>query len=1649
MVDQNEVQGRELIRLGKCSQEVIHIAYQAVKPYPHLDICEYLVTQGQISLTDAQFVRRSVSSISPSPNPPFRASPATVADEPSSASRISRLPSSSFGVGASRSIGLNEIRRLGDYEILEEIAQGGMGAVYLVQSVSLKTKFALKTLLAGQLAGSEALERFMLEAETTARLNHPNIVRIHHIGEDQGFHYLVMDYIEGPTLKDMVVDGDALTEKDCAALIAKLAKALSYAHSHAILHRDVKPANVLVRQSDGEPLLTDFGLAKDISDGREGLTISGQAIGTPEFMSPEQADGDLELVDRRSDVYSLGATLYQLLTKKPPFQGSTVTNTLKAVMLNEPETPKKSRPDLSTDLETICLKCLEKDPAQRYSTALGLAEDLQRFLADEAILARPPSLSERFRRWRKRHSTKIQIAITVLLTSCLLLGLLGFRQYREAQKATRIQSRLDKALEQSFAALREAPRALFETWDERLSVLDADIQTQQGKSILGSYESELAELAKELKEVSLKAQAVEVFETEWKEATQGYEKERGDVPNLKNSDIQSFMLSPLWAEIEAHRQCTLAHIFEKRGEKKKAEFARTRAYQVSPQSAYGNEALLDAAELILEEERFVIADELFARIVKQPSIYLKGRAYYGRARIALWRQQTSKTLSYVKEIERLRKVDKRLSLEMSDEKLLWLKQIASRFGRVQGSTRASGMTLIANLPGQAPLFREETGPSRLQFYFGHWRNHKLELKPGPVFDLPGVFVRQAQWQQGSRSIWGIQYSDSRGNRIAFWEWDGKTAKRLNWPVVLLRPLYRLRRMGDFDGTGELDLIVDCPFGAKSKDRTFVRVRLNVHTPQRRELLLKEVVGSVLYCIDLADLDGDGVQEIVLGLGEWNHFCVLVFKLANNAAGYSPPFRRTLGIVVSADVRRSELLNRDEVILSVYRRREFDIKRIFQENLSPEKPNGVWRLRYKDEVGDYELELVASTPFEQRDKTRLSAAMFLGSFAPKFPGSHVFLELGEEKDATFHFVPGPDFQNLPTLLAKAPRGANVHYRFSIHDVDGDGDGELFFGTYKHKHNIYGLKDEELKDTEEAILSQENVNKVKIEEDVIEVVLNLLDLRKPAAARLVIERYRRSNELTVMQWVNTQKYLAMSWAQEENFELAKQHCLKAWSVAPRQSFDLVMEAVEYACRLDDYSEALRIIENIPNFIQMNTEQDSRFRKTKQRVAAVAGMTKVIRIDKARLESGELPFSIRKPWFFKWTKDGFSIRVQKRAGPLLTLPINNRGGPIRFRSLMRVPFLQFGERINFGLEVKNSVNSLLHVRIDKRGGGDLYTLQRTIRFFSQLGDSPYGTRGRLKAFSGDQDILFDGLYNSEDRSLICRLDLGGEVSRIEKATKWRFNSGIGRFFIGYNGDKKTTVGARPGHSLIEIRSLNVEANAKLFTVLPRDPQDVLGQAGYLFFLGRYKKTDALLRKKIDLGGWQRGSEQWVEAHFLLGLTQSRLNQSDKARKTFRAVENVSSRTFRTFWESALCVLSNEEIGNLARAVFKEKSPVAIDHLLQSGALGKDQALSLLAATQSPEMETLRMAERFLNVGAYKRSIEQAEKFLAKSRGSAHFIAGISAYKSGRYRECLEFWEPLRKNQAFLNSRTPGGPSVKNAIKHAEFVLKHVETSKRLKAN
>jgi serine/threonine protein kinase/Tfp pilus assembly protein PilF len=300
---------------------------------------------------------------------------------------------------------------LGDYELLEEVGRGGQGVVFRARQKSLNRTVALKVISLGQWASKAHLKRFRLEAEAAAHLEHPGIVPIHEVGERDGSCYFSMKFIEGGQL-DEVARREPMPIRHTVELIAKVARTVHYAHDHGILHRDIKPGNILL-DAKGEPHLTDFGLAR-LVESESTVTHTLEVLGTPSYMAPEQAVGNNAAIRSVTDVYGLGAVLYQLLTGQPPFAGGTTYETIKLLLDTEPRQPRLLNPKIDRDLSTICLKCLEKDPKRRYSSALALAEDLEHWLKHEPILARHTGIFTRARKWVRRNPTSALLAASLV-----------------------------------------------------------------------------------------------------------------------------------------------------------------------------------------------------------------------------------------------------------------------------------------------------------------------------------------------------------------------------------------------------------------------------------------------------------------------------------------------------------------------------------------------------------------------------------------------------------------------------------------------------------------------------------------------------------------------------------------------------------------------------------------------------------------------------------------------------------------------------------------------------------------------------------------------------------------------------------------------------------------------------------------------------------------------------------------------------------------------------------------------------------------------------------------------------------------------------------------------------------------------------------
>ena len=339
------------------------------------------------------------------------------------------------------------------YEVKTVLGRGGVGVVYKALHLRLNRPVAVKMLLSGQHASPDELKRFLREAEAVARLHHPNIVNLYDVGEVDGKPYFTMEFIEGGSLARKLVEGP-IPACEAAALVAQVTEAIETAHQNGIIHRDLKPGNVLLT-ADGTPKVTDFGLARLQSDA--GLTLSGVPVGTPSYMAPCQARGEKSAIGPATDVYALGAILYECLTGRPPFRAETSTATLQKLLAEEPVPPAQLNPRVPRDAETICLKCLEKDPRRRYVSAAALADDLHRFERGDSITARPLGRLERTVRWTRRHPGQALVLAATAAVALAAAGVGGWLIGQRNRLVHEVETDLVRVLQlQQQSALPEA-----------------------------------------------------------------------------------------------------------------------------------------------------------------------------------------------------------------------------------------------------------------------------------------------------------------------------------------------------------------------------------------------------------------------------------------------------------------------------------------------------------------------------------------------------------------------------------------------------------------------------------------------------------------------------------------------------------------------------------------------------------------------------------------------------------------------------------------------------------------------------------------------------------------------------------------------------------------------------------------------------------------------------------------------------------------------------------------------------------------------------------------------------------------------------------------------------------------------------------------
>lgn len=1694
MADRNLLQGQHLLNEGLSTRDYLSQAYRSLPQHPGKDLCAILVLNGWIDPLQAERARQHVDflmlsgsgivpvvdedlsqtlSVNQGYRPPLGASSdllPTVNDTlPSDfqptvsgvlpgvseirsaivgqealdktvlSGEIKPIEASSYDSSAdsaSAVLSPKGLRRIGDYEILSELSQGGMGAVYIAQNLKLGNKVALKTLLAGKLASAEAISRFKLEAETAARLSHPNIVKVLDVGEHEGHHYLVMELIEGRTLKDSLSDGP-LDPKEAAMVIESIARALAYAHRRAVLHRDIKPANILIRDSDGCPLITDFGLAKDFSSEAEknGLTVTGQFIGTPEYMSPEQANGELQLIDRRADIYSLGASLYETLTGQPPFRSANLANIIHAIMTYEPKPPSEACPQLSADLETIVLKCLEKDPPARYLTMDELADDLHRYLTDQPILARRPKLTERFRRWRLRHKVALQIVLAITLTAAAFLATTVLyprwqarrerlaREQREAENNARIAKAQKELAQQLDKLVQESTETLQRTasLDARLEAFlfensaaapPKDIKAWQSE--LETSQSFLQSRAEALAQVAAQGPSPEQKnELQKSDRDRALQKALSEL-NIPHWQAQLLYLSGLIQAV-AHRRIEALNTWAK-------------AYSLAPNSRGGSLSYLALADDFLDRNNFAKAKTIYNEVLghKDPTIQNRARLGWTLVQIADARFDLAK--AYIETIDlstlspRFQELAK-LSLDIC-QKFAGKEEVATPFQSLY-------QVLLGN---KTILLTSKDGLGYQRYEFGY-RDKAIQLdKQKDRLLLPkGKHSYDCfRWPTKKGTIQFLFYqSDGRDlfGRIYLHSWNGQEFIDNNYPPIEASDLERRygidfgnvapTSIGDLDGNGHPEL-----FLTQRWNPVKAQILWNITSSDNRltrvtTLPTDSQVGGQYFL----DYDGDGKDELIVSFTGWKLYGVQIYKGMDwqNFEQQKPQFE-LLGSCGFPILHHPDRRNAPELLVTASRSQEQDIVSIYGEDLAPEKSDGLYSLRLTKQ--GYEFKPLFMLPFEKRREQQILLTVSLAAMFPQYPDSFL-VRSRENLKGKNDYMAISSGNHRARVVIKPQYSGRLPFTA---DVDKDGDLELIWtrGSQAEKNKrfmVWGLKDKvkavSVKSVEGPSLSRREQNPELIALDLLRAGQAKQTLRFVKGA--LANAPPKSTESIRLLFIKAHALASLGQLRE-----ARSLCQKVAQENERWSIKALKQAVLYSEQLQDYQAAVADLRKLQSAFVLDQQMTLDVDRMLARMIPLAQLEPVLELKADRLLNPKSRYEVYHPWTFQLGDGRLHAEFRKLSESVFQMPICHfRGDSLRLKMSFEMKALDLAANADIKVFNKEDPDAVLRAHIRCRGGGDTRSFQRRLQidfcgatafyvFFNELGDFHFDPNATIEL-----DILYSQQSGYLQASLKCH-----EVTWSQYAflPPQRLTPGLYQLALTHEarGAHNNYLGAA---TKLAIQKITVE--------MPKDSVlhnktipllDPLGLAGQHWLLGddlaALKKLDIALKRNSDaLKAPQKTKSlaQLREDDFLAGFLKAcvlaRLGRVKKSGILFRQFRKKYPERFHSYWVSHFTALP--ESCQILLSELITEGMTAPQILAKGDQLFNNRSQACLpyfyrCRSQSKGLEKLIQARQLC--GDYAQALKEVRPFLHAPQNRR--FAAYLYYKLRDYKQAFELWKPFEKD-------------------------------------
>jgi hypothetical protein len=1509
-------------------------------------------------------------------------------------------------------------RRFGHFLVLAELGRGGMGIVYKAWDDALGRTVALKLLAAD--ADAAARERFHREALAVARLRHPSIVAIHDAGEANGHGWIAMDFIDGMTL-DKRIKERALPLNRGIEVLRAVARAIHYAHEQGIVHRDLKPQNVILGSGD-HPFVLDFGLATAlVSEGA--ITKTGSMLGTPAYMPPEQVEGSSADVSARSDVYSLGATLYHVIAGRPPFGGGSELNLIAALLTKDPDPPSRFNRRALGDLDTIALKCLEKDPAKRYGTAEELAQELERWLNGDAIVARPLGFFARTARRVRRNALAVAAASVAALVSA---GAIGYAALAPRLEAGRRAARV----EQARLAARGAAASLRSSVATKLDAVERGLAAAGQGSIEG--------------QILAAADAVAPIATEDAVRRRLADAARGAGGSLEAGEVDAAVAA---AAPELVRSALLARAerleaagWRRLGGQHEGDATReaARAYRLDPAGEDGARAFLEVAEEIVARREWkraaLVLEALLSRRLPRPA--LVARAELGAAKAALALGDVPLSRAHVRRALAARALAAQAGADL-----------AASVGEEADFLLAVTTKLLAPAAPAIPIFGEIVlprpdgkGPPRIA---GFLRTTPRRIGVLEIDERGEGFRELASTEVGpeERSALALVggtdaqrfvcvVSRSSGKTLEVFKLEGD-ALSLERTVVLPLPA----RIGvedvqvrDLDGDGRPDLV----FTASNGRNWPIVVRDVLGTPVVDDAVDRIFHadgpsgvngGSDTHAPIVADLDGNGKASLIVASSKWSGFCLRVVDWPAPGGPAAVVAQKVVGVPCGLRLFR-EASGREVVYAGGDRDAESEAMFDMVERPGdPQVSDTIWRLSRAPGQGVV-FEPVLERPFADHLDGSLAIAG-VGWFGKRWPASFVALEKRSEyktPERRWVFVPAPG--KPPLYLARRPEDPDdaVSVVGFAADFDGDGEPELV------RRMPEGLLVSGLRALGPPPEVAEDAPAAPRDASPLDVGLDILACGEAAEAASQLGAVVDDDAASVSDRARAALALARAQALLGKHDLARKTCLDLANREPGFAKEALLAAEDHAEVRADYAAALADLDRLEHRVPLSADEMREVERRARRVHAIASLVEAVRVDPSTIES--LPWIVRHPLQVERSADGLAIHGLPSSGtePFLRLPLRYAGASFRLRARFVVEALPFGTA--FYVNVTTATGTV-GARIECIGGGDVNAWHRNLGLSAGS--------WRLEDIDPSEPIDVDLVYSAEDGRVVAHASHGPGELRVEGWCDRPLGTEHPRLEIGVGGwaPPNTYLRVRLLEAVIDAARQPNDGDRPQYDVMidARPPSDVSDRetapAYGRFVAGDRASAEPLLAALAARPGpWQR------QAALCRGVALAAGGHVEDAAALLESIGRADPQGLGELL-AATNALGPESRDALTRAYGaihggdREAISRRADECLRDQRWGEGLVALLAARADATPNGAVKLAYAFAALGEQERALDLVKPFLATPQARA--LSGIWLCERHRYAEALELFgdmplspmdEPYRRRAARFTAAATGAP-------------------------